>query len=251
MFFVTCLGLSAAAFIHGCANTAANRTEPGLRSSNADAVPSVRLGTGMAGGTAVGQLVKPTLEASATPDISPLTLNSVLVYPLETNVGELHAIGKEILDQGTVNLLSKMQVATTLQLLNSDSGKDRDVASAISKTRGQALPLKERALKSGKLLDAQGVLFGVVSRFEDAEGSRLGESGKSVVSFQLFLADVRTGKIVWQANFNESNQPLSENLFRLGNVARQGFQYKSAQQIFEEGLGSAAADLESARKRRS
>ena len=195
------------------------------------------------------KLVHSPLESTTDAQIPALTLNTVLVYPLDTMVGEMHQVTKETLEQATADLISKMQVATSLQVLNADSTKD--VAGAIAKTRGTALPLKERALTSAKSTEAQAVLYGVISKFNDAEGSSLGETGKSEVSFQLFLADVRTGSVVWNANFTDSNQPLSENIFRLGNVAKQGFKYKSAGQILVDGFGLAAVDLEKARKRQS
>jgi TolB-like protein len=63
------------------------------------------------------------------------------------------------------------------------------------------------------------------------------------VSFVLNLIDIRRGDTVWSARFDETQKPLSENIFALGQIGQRGIRWLSAEQLTDEGVKKAVAQL--------
>jgi hypothetical protein len=63
------------------------------------------------------------------------------------------------------------------------------------------------------------------------------------VSFVLNLVDIRRGDTVWSARFDETQKPLSENIFALGQIGERGIRWLSAEQLTDEGVKKAVAQL--------
>src|SRR5690606_18309868 len=99
----------------------------------------------------------------------------------------------------------------------------------------------------GRALGAQGALFGVVNQYEESDGSRYGASRASAVSFKLWLLDLSTNQVVWQATYQNREQSLTENLFRVGQALKDGVGFKSSIQLAENGFRDAAEALEAVR----
>jgi len=95
--------------------------------------------------------------------------------------------------------------------------------------------LQARATALGKVVNAQGVIFGTVTRFRERVGTGLGVTRAASVAFDLNLVEVVTGKVVWRGQFNETQQPLSSNLFNFWMFWEAGPQWFTAREL--AGLG--------------
>jgi hypothetical protein len=56
------------------------------------------------------------------------------------------------------------------------------------------------------------------------------------VSLDLHLLRVSDGAIVWKAQWNETQKSLSEDLFQLGEVAKRGLRWMTAEELAKSGL---------------
>lgn len=89
---------------------------------------------------------------------------------------------------------------------------DMNVSQALEKVSKSA-PLRERAVELGRLVDADAVLCGTVSRFVERVGTQYGARQPAAVSFDLFLVSADTGTVLWQGSFDQQQEALSTNLF--------------------------------------
>jgi hypothetical protein len=160
--------------------------------------------------------------------------------PLETAVGS--RVPSDTLSKLDEMLLDAFEVGTSLEILNTAQPEATQAALRASKKEG--LPPISRAQALGESLAAQGTLFGVVSRFEDSDGSRFGASRPSSVGFKLWLFNIERREVVWSASYQNTEQSLSENLFRVKEVLKEGVGFRSSAQLARYGFTEAAKELE-------
>lgn len=118
----------------------------------------------------------------------------------------------------------------------------------VSDQMTELSPLDEpavRALKLGKAVNADSVLFGEVSRFTERVGSEYGASSPAAVSISLKLVSVSRKKIVWHGEFNETQESLSENLLNFWQFWRGGPKWFSAREFAHLGVERLLEDLQS------
>jgi hypothetical protein len=95
----------------------------------------------------------------------------------------------------------------------------------------------------GEMVYADAVLVGRVERFRERIGNEWGAKSPASVAFVLNLIDIRRGDTVWSARFDETQKPLSENIFALGQIGQRGIRWLSAEQLMGEGVRKAVAEL--------
>lgn len=88
----------------------------------------------------------------------------------------------------------------------------------------------------GQALKADAVLWGEVFRYEDRRGTRFAVDRPASVSLDLHLMRVSDGVLIWKAQWSETQKSLSENLFQLGEVARRGLRWMTAEELARSGL---------------
>jgi curli biogenesis system outer membrane secretion channel CsgG len=100
-----------------------------------------------------------------------------------------------------------------------------------------------QARKLGELVFADGVVFGRVVRFRNRVGEDLGVQSPASVAFTLQLMDVKRGDIVWTAEYQETQKPLSANLFAIGDFTRRGAKWLTAEELARDGVQKAVEQL--------
>lgn len=103
-----------------------------------------------------------------------------------------------------------------------------------------------RAKKLGELVYADAVISGRVLRYREREGEELGVKNPASVAFVLELWDAKRGDLIWSARFDETQKPLTENIFAIGEFARRGARWLSAEELMLEGVKKAVQQLHKA-----
>ena len=103
--------------------------------------------------------------------------------------------------------------------------------------------IRARAKKLGETVYADVVLFGTIQRFREREGAEFGVKSPASVAFTLHLLDVKKGDIVWSAHFEETQRPLSDNIFAIGAFAQRGAKWLKAEELAHEGIKKAVNQL--------
>jgi len=100
-----------------------------------------------------------------------------------------------------------------------------------------------RLRQFGEAVYADAVLVGRMRRYRERVGDEWGAKSPASVSLVLDLVDVRRGDVIWSANFDETQKSLSENIFAIGNIGERGVRWLTAEQLANDGVKRAVAQL--------
>ena len=95
----------------------------------------------------------------------------------------------------------------------------------------------------GKELKVDAVLYGKLFRYEDRIGRKYGVKRPASVAFALYLIRVRDAAVLWHTTFDETQQPLMENLFKAKLYKKSGMHWLTAQELANYGLTEATNEL--------
>ena len=102
---------------------------------------------------------------------------------------------------------------------------------------------ENRIQQIGSAVYADAVLTSRVQRYRERVGNAWGAQSPASVAFVLNLVDVRRGDVVWSATFDETQKPLSENIFAFGDIGERGVRWLSADQLAQDGVKKAIGQL--------
>lgn len=155
--------------------------------------------------------------------------------PLGAQV-EQRASGREAPER-----LAKLVYSTMVALPNWQVISESEVRE-VEQSLGP-VPEAARLRRIGEMVYADAVITGRVLRFRDRIGDEWGAKSPASVTFILDLVDVRRGDVIWSARFDETQKPLSENIFALGEISQRGIRWLSAEQLMEEGIKKSIGQL--------
>jgi hypothetical protein len=92
------------------------------------------------------------------------------------------------------------------------------------------------SIQVGKKLGVDFIFIGYLFRFEERVGSSLGVERPAALSFDLHLFRLRDEKMVWMGKFDETQRPLSENLFKIGSFIRSKGSWLTAAEFASIGM---------------
>jgi len=92
------------------------------------------------------------------------------------------------------------------------------------------------SLQLGKELNVDFIIVGFIFRFEERIGSPIGVEKPASAGFDIHLFRLRDGIEVWQGKFNETQRPLSENLFKIGSFFRRKASWLTAEELASVGM---------------
>jgi hypothetical protein len=188
----------------------------------------------------VADLTPKDVTTHAVRSIKTITINRIAVMPIidaPPSGGE--PLAPNAGDAITAELYSQAAVAGGWQLIPQD-----DVAQALVKlppTTPQNLDTN--ALDVGRLVSADGVLYGTVERYRERVGLAYASAEPASVTFQLKFVDIKSKQVVWTARFAKSQKALSQNIFNLVNFVQHSGRWVRANEIAQEGVQQAVADL--------
>jgi hypothetical protein len=90
---------------------------------------------------------------------------------------------------------------------------------------------------------ATSVLLGKVLRYREREGSAAGATRPASVAFEVSLHDTATGRRLWTGRFDETQQPLTENVFRARQYPGGGTRWLTAAELGRWGASQVAKSL--------
>jgi hypothetical protein len=185
-----------------------------------------------------------TFDSKYITDLEARKIRRIAVFPLEALSGEEKArvpFSSGGFGDSPAALISRQLYTALSQMPNWQIISDREVR--------EMMPLvppgspEARARRLGQLVYADAVISGRLLRFREREGEALGVKSPASVAFVLELWDVKRGDSIWTARFDETQKPLSENLFALGQVGSRGVRWLTAEELAREGVKKAVADL--------
>ena len=104
-------------------------------------------------------------------------------------------------------------------------------------------PTAAEAQAVGKLLGVDAVLRGQVTEFEERVGAEFGAQKPARVVFAVELVRLPSGEAVWQAEYAETQQALSDNLWNLTGFLHAGARWVRARELAALGAEQVADQL--------
>jgi len=92
------------------------------------------------------------------------------------------------------------------------------------------------SIQLGRELNVDFIIVGFLFRFEERIGSPIGVEKPASVSFDIHLFRLRDEKEVWQGKSDETQRPLSENLFKIGSFFRRKASWLTAEELASVGM---------------
>ncbi len=137
--------------------------------------------------------------------------------------------------QNTLALLLYQKVETMGTLKVVPLEKMEEVFSKRDKRLFEERPIPS-SIQLGKELNVGFILVGFLFRFEERIGSSLGVERPASVGFDVHLFRLKDERMVWQGKLDETQRPLSENLFKIGSFFRRKAQWLTAEELSSVGM---------------
>ena len=155
--------------------------------------------------------------------------------------------GSEPLSEPPGDTVTRAVATAMRQLGDWQIVDDLTVGEAFRRLYGELrAPTASEAVAVGKLLNADAVVRGELKVFEDRIGSELGAKRPARVVFAVELLRSSDGAALWQAEYAEQQQALSENLWNLPGFVRAGGTWVRASELAEIGATQTVARLHDA-----
>ncbi len=111
-----------------------------------------------------------------------------------------------------------------------------------------SVPLRRLIVEMGKRVGADAVLYGAIYRFGQRVGTALSVESPASVGFGIHLIRVADGRSIWRGRFDETQQSLSEDLFKLGVFLKRGGGWLTAEELAMFGLHQVMASFPVSKK---
>jgi hypothetical protein len=105
--------------------------------------------------------------------------------------------------------------------------------------------LEQNAIALGKKVNADGVIYGTVTRYRDRVGYEFAASTSAAVAMTLYFLDEKSGQVVWTAKYAREQKTLSENFLDLPRFLENRGRWVRAYDIASEGVEGALTNLQS------
>lgn len=108
-----------------------------------------------------------------------------------------------------------------------------------------ALPENRRAITNLAAFEfrADGVVMGVVTRFRDRTGQSLAAANPASVGFRVDLFDAPAGRRLWSGTFEETQQPLNENVLNARRYPGGGTRWLTGEELARWGADEMARSM--------
>ena len=189
-------------------------------------------------------------QSSRSTDLELRNIRRVAVLPPESMTVEARTklpYSSAVLAEGKSSerdpaaILSSLLYLTVSGLPNWQIVSDREVREVLTMVP-QGVD-GGRAKKLGELVYADAVISGRILRFRERVGEEWGAKSPASVAFILDLWDVKRGDLIWSGRFDETQKPLSENLFAIGEFTQRGVRWLTAEELVLEGVKKALNQL--------
>lgn len=139
-------------------------------------------------------------------------------------------IGRLIAQDLYEEMVSKIKKANTLYFETSAEEFNKVV------NKNPEIMYKDAALEVAKNMDTDAVLLGNVFEYRERKGGELGVSSPASVAFGAQLLDAKSGEIIWEAYYAETQRPLLWNVFELDKFVKRGGKWVTANRLAKEGV---------------
>lgn len=146
-------------------------------------------------------------------------------------IGDVAAGAADFLTDQSVDLLKRhTDYQIVVERISSDA------LAALYPADQTADQTRKLLADKGRANDADVVMVGFVYRFKERVGKGYGVESPASVAFGIHLIRVVDSRTIWSARFDETQESLGDNLFRLGSFISRGGRWLTAEELATSGL---------------
>jgi len=123
------------------------------------------------------------------------------------------------------------------------SSQAQGVLSGLLAGSKKELLEQDLQLEIGRVLNADAIFVGYIYRFRERVGTQYSVDLPASVAFDIHLIRVKDGRVLWSAHFDETQQPLSDDLFRLKLFLKRKAKWITAKEMAISGLEDMLKDF--------
>jgi len=123
------------------------------------------------------------------------------------------------------------------------SSQAQGVMSGLLAGSNKTVQERDLQLEIGRALNADAIFAGYIYRFRERIGGEYSVDLSASVAFDIHLIRVEDGRVLWSAHFDETQLPLSDDLFRLGLFLRRKAKWITAKEMAISGLEDMLKDF--------
>jgi len=188
--------------------------------------------------------------ASAPTRPRPIDMESLLVLPLSmatqhyeigttvrclecdvtVQTGSIEGGAAEFMNKALVAFLREKTPYTVIPLWTVEGISPRNPSQDLRGADRRLL------VEMGKSVHADAVLKGTIYRFQQRVGTGLSVETPASVAFAMELIRVADGRAIWNRAFDETQQGLDQDLFKLGSFLSRGGKWLTAEDLATAGL---------------
>lgn len=116
------------------------------------------------------------------------------------------------------------------------SSQAQGVMSGLLAGSNKTLRERDLQLEIGRALNADAIFAGYIYRFRERVGGEYSVDLPASIAFDIHLIRVEDGRVLWSAHLDETQKPLSDDLFRLGLFLRRKAKWITAKEMAISGL---------------
>lgn len=177
------------------------------------------------------------LQSKYSNDLESRRIRRIAVIPPDTSAAPAQLSGND----NPPEMLAKQLYSAMASLPNWQIVSESEVKQVEQMKPATSDAARLRQI--GEMVFADAVMVGRVLRFRERIGDDWGVKSPASVAFVLDLIDVRRGDVIWSAQFDETQQALSDNIFGLGNIGQRGVRWLRAEQLAMDGVKKAVGQL--------
>ncbi|MFI5324412.1 MAG: hypothetical protein ACHQ6U_13005 [Thermodesulfobacteriota bacterium] len=99
---------------------------------------------------------------------------------------------------------------------------------------------REQAVAAGKSLGVDAVMIGVISEYNERQGSEIGVESPAGITFSVEVLDTKNARLLWQYYYTETQKPLLQNVFEINKFFKRGGRWVTADELAKEGARKTA-----------
>jgi hypothetical protein len=123
------------------------------------------------------------------------------------------------------------------------SSQAQGVMSGLLAGSNKELLERDLQLEIGRSLNADAIFIGYIYRFRERVGTQYSVDLPASVAFDIHLIRVKDGRVLWSAHLDETQQPLSDDLFRLKIFLKRKAKWITAKEMAISGLEDMLKDF--------
>jgi hypothetical protein len=192
---------------------------------------------------------KDTIVKGTSPDLS--GIKKILILPFKDMAsvfgegvngrcpvcGKVFTTGEVAVDAAdilTENLFDLLKDRKDFELI--PSSQAQGVMARLLAGSKQELQERELQLEIGRALNADAIFVGYIYRFRERVGGQYSVELPASVAFDIHLIRTVDGRILWSAHLDETQRPLSDDLFGIGLFLRRKAKWVTAKEMAISGL---------------